>query len=135
MDLALTRRARERGLPVEALETWDAQLAQLGDAVGIDDLVEAIEARRSIRCDLSRNLAAYRNGDPAWMLRVFATPLAGRLVRPRNQRWLPAIEAHLGQRGAFVAVGIGHLLGDDGLPAMLEAAGYRVEGPALSSPP
>ena len=28
--------------------------------------------------------------------------------------------------GGFVAVGLGHLLGDSGLPAMFERAGYRV---------
>jgi hypothetical protein len=38
----------------------------------------------------------------------------------------PVIERYLEHGGGFVAVGLGHLLGDDGLLAMLGRAGYRV---------
>jgi uncharacterized protein YbaP (TraB family) len=44
----------------------------------------------------------------------------------RNRRWLPQIEHLLDAGGGLVAVGLGHLLGDAGLPALLERAGYRV---------
>jgi uncharacterized protein YbaP (TraB family) len=49
-----------------------------------------------------------------------------RLLAERNRRWAPLIERYLEHGGGFVAVGLGHLLGDGGLPAMLERAGYRV---------
>jgi uncharacterized protein YbaP (TraB family) len=50
------------------------------------------------------------------------------LVVQRNQSWVPKIEELLNGNGtSFVAVGAGHLVGPDGVPALLEKAGYKVE--------
>lgn len=50
------------------------------------------------------------------------------LLLARNRAWLPRIEALIrdGKR-PFVAVGAAHLVGADGLAAMLAAHGYKVE--------
>ena len=49
-------------------------------------------------------------------------------MRDRNLRWLPALERMLAsERAHFVAVGALHLVGEDGLLALLEARGYSVE--------
>jgi uncharacterized protein YbaP (TraB family) len=46
----------------------------------------------------------------------------------RNRDWLPKLEALFARRGrAFVVVGAAHLIGPDGLLAMLRARGYTVE--------
>jgi hypothetical protein len=127
MDVALTERARTRGLPIDHLETWEDQLAQLDAAVGIPDLVEAIAARDTMRCDLAANRASYVAGDLAAMERIYGGESARPLIVSRNERWLPAIERYLAGDGAFVAVGIGHLVGPAGLPAALERAGYTVD--------
>jgi uncharacterized protein YbaP (TraB family) len=129
LDEAVVRRAKARGLVVEHLETWEEQLPQVADSVGIPDLIEAIDARKAMRCDLARNRAAYAAGDEAWMMRTFQTERTRPLLGPRNGRWMWRLEGYLKADGAFVAVGIGHLLGDGGLPAMLARAGYRVEAP------
>lgn len=50
------------------------------------------------------------------------------LLDQRNQRMTAKIEALLRQEGtSFVAVGLLHLLGERGLPALLRARGYKVE--------
>ena len=54
------------------------------------------------------------------------------LLRDRNQNWVAPLSAHLddaeqANTNVFVAVGALHLVGDDGVPALLEAAGYEVE--------
>ncbi|MCG7622848.1 TraB/GumN family protein [Epibacterium sp. Ofav1-8] len=48
------------------------------------------------------------------------------LLYQRNRDWIPVIEATEGRR-LVVAVGAAHLPGDDGVLALLEAAGYRIE--------
>jgi hypothetical protein len=51
-----------------------------------------------------------------------------RLLVERNQNWLPKVEALFARpRPAFVVVGAAHLVGPDGLIAMLRAKGVRVD--------
>ena len=51
-----------------------------------------------------------------------------RLLVDRNRNWLPKIEALFARKGrAFVVVGAAHLVGPDGLLAMLKAKGYTIE--------
>ena len=52
------------------------------------------------------------------------------LLEDRNARWLPQIEAMLGETHTFfITVGAGHLIGPQGVPALLRKAGYKVTGP------
>ncbi|MCQ8184771.1 TraB/GumN family protein [Parvularcula maris] len=54
------------------------------------------------------------------------------LLVQRNQRWVDALVTELEGSGTdFVAVGAGHLIGEDGVPEMLAARGYTVEGPGF----
>jgi uncharacterized protein YbaP (TraB family) len=126
MDEALTRRARALRHPIDALETWRAQLTTVADAVTITDLQDALRARATMRCDLDAMKQSYVAGVAARMARHLNVDGAGRLLHDRNAAWLPAIERYLAADGAFVAVGLSHLLGDDGLPAQLAAHGYTV---------
>jgi hypothetical protein len=53
-----------------------------------------------------------------------------RLVTDRNAHWTKVLDARLKGRGrTVVVVGIGHLIGPDGVPARLRALGYSVTGP------
>ena len=53
-----------------------------------------------------------------------------RLVVRRNQRWADRLADRLRSPGkVVVVVGIGHMVGPDGLPALLRARGFAVEGP------
>jgi len=128
MDVELTQRARELAKPVEPFETWEEQLAMLDAAVGVVDLQEAIRARKTMQCDLARLVNAYRAGDIEVMEVLLVVPRTrDTLLTARNRKWFPQLEKQFSQGGAFVAVGLGHLLGNDGLVAMLQRAGYTVE--------
>ncbi|HZJ63628.1 MAG TPA: TraB/GumN family protein, partial [Kofleriaceae bacterium] len=128
MDFALAERARARGIAVESLESWQQQVAALSTAVTVADLSAAIHARHTVACELARLRAAYAAGDLAALTRMLVIPgRSDELLDERNRRWLPQIERYLADRGAFVAVGLGHLLGDAGLLVTLERAGYIVE--------
>ena len=54
-----------------------------------------------------------------------------RLIVKRNHAWADELASRLKKPGkVVVVVGIGHLIGPDGLPALLRARGFDVEGPA-----
>lgn len=127
MDFALARRARARGVPVEPLESWAVQLKALADAITIADLRQAIGARKTMRCELAELRGLYAAGDLPALQRRLLIAQTERLIVDRTKAWLPKVEALLRARGGFVAVGLGHLVGDEGLPALLARAGYRVE--------
>jgi uncharacterized protein YbaP (TraB family) len=128
MDFALAERAADRDQPVDALETWAAQLEVVDASVTDEDLVEALHARRTMRCDLLTIQHVYASGDAPALDRLLRGKHAAALLTDRNRAWLPQLERYLAGDGAFVAVGAAHLTSlEDGLPAMLGAAGYRVE--------
>jgi uncharacterized protein YbaP (TraB family) len=63
-------------------------------------------------------------------LRKDAPGLFRRLVADRNARWAATLDNRLkGSGRTVVVVGVGHLIGSEGVPARLRALGYRVEGP------
>lgn len=74
-----------------------------------------------------RTLDSYVNGD---MRRLDMAVYKAILVN-RNANWTKQIDALMqaDQKGEtiFIAVGAGHLAGKDGVPAMLEKLGYRVD--------
>ncbi len=52
------------------------------------------------------------------------------LIDDRNRNWIKDFDAMLAGSGTyFVTVGTGHLVGPKGVPALLRAKGYSVEGP------
>jgi hypothetical protein len=127
MDIALAKHARKRGVPVDALETWEDQLHALDAAVKLSDLIQAIHTRAAARCALDKVLATYRSGDLPAMHQLLVVGQPDILLAARNRKWLPQLEKYLATTGAFVAVGLGHMTGDGGLLALLQRAGYSVE--------
>jgi uncharacterized protein YbaP (TraB family) len=82
-------------------------------------------------------LKAWVDGDLAALTREALEPmkkttpdLFRRMVTDRNARWTRVLDARLKGHGrTVVVVGVGHLLGPDGVPARLRALGYSVSGP------
>jgi hypothetical protein len=51
-------------------------------------------------------------------------------IENRNRKWVPEIEGMLNEPHTFfITVGAAHLVGKTGVPNLLRAAGYKVEGP------
>ena len=127
MDDALTERAKDHHLAVDALETWDAQLQALVDGVTVEDLEQAIHARATIGCEVDQMRVLYANGDAAALEPRLVVRDQATLIDARNAKWQAQVEGYAKSDGAFIAVGLGHLLGPHGLVAVLAAAGYSVE--------
>jgi len=83
---------------------------------------------------LTEMVQGWAVGDMATLDRVFnqdmreaSAALYQTLIVERNQNWIPQIEAALASdQDAFVAVGAGHMPGESGVIALLEANGHAV---------
>jgi hypothetical protein len=126
MDTAIGKRARTAGKPLEPLESLDVQLKALADTITIADLQSEIRNRKNLACANSSLQASYLAGDEAGLSARLLIPATRSLNVERTKAWFPKVEALFASGGGFVAVGLAHLLGADGLPAMLAAAGYTV---------
>ena len=86
--------------------------------------------------DLGAMVDAWKNGQEDRLAGLMNADLADdpdmkkALLTDRNHNWVGQIETMLAEKKIFfITVGAGHLAGPDGVPAMLRAAGYKVEGP------
>jgi uncharacterized protein YbaP (TraB family) len=103
----------------------------------LSSLEETLDEARHAERDYQDLLQAWLDGDVKRLdrhevepLRKAAPGLYARVVQQRNARWVKALAARLAGSGhTVVVVGMGHLVGPDGLPAQLRARGYAVEGP------
>jgi uncharacterized protein YbaP (TraB family) len=136
VDAYFYRRARKYGKTVVPLETIGEQLEALQSLSdrGGDALIQAtLEDVAALRTGLRDLIRAWKGGE----LERLDTLVNGsfhdrpevyqRLIIDRNLAWMPKIETLAGgDVPALVIVGSGHLVGPDGLVAMLQAKGYRV---------
>lgn len=123
-----------------AFETADDQVSALAGGT-VEDQIKALEETlKEIETDpdnFARLAAAWARGDVKTIeveglddLKREAPGAYQRLVVARNRNWLPEVEALLKQPGrTFAVVGVGHLVGPDGLPALLRRDGLKVDGP------
>jgi uncharacterized protein len=129
-------------IPRRSFETIEQQVGFLADSNEADQLDSLRQTISDIldRPDLfDRVLQAWSAGDLKTMtalsvdeLRTQSPHLYDRLIVQRNAAWMPILRRQLARHErAVVVVGVGHLVGPDGLVAKLKAAGYKVEGPFL----
>jgi uncharacterized protein len=134
VDNYFLERAGER--EIVALETPDAQVALLSQLDGEASLSGAIDFLDSADSNAPRMMKAWRCGDDAALAQALLGPEPGpatagspreRMFSARNRSMAEHLEPLLARGDVFVVVGAGHLLGEDGIPALLEARGHRVE--------
>lgn len=125
-----------RGRPVQALEGARRQLA-IFDALSEQDqrdLLAAVVEGAANAPQLERRVAeAWRTGKlaeltPLLDTGILADPeLRNALLVDRNIAWMEKVAKLLGtKRRPLVAVGAAHMLGPDGLPALLAERGFTV---------
>lgn len=123
--------------PVKGFETAEQQMrffADMSDKAQIDFLNSELDDFDSAVDKLKKMLAAWYAGDTAAMDQMNNADLRDKhpdlfqiLVVQRNQAFTAQIQDLLkGDGVSFVAIGAGHLVGKDGVPAMLEKQGYKV---------
>jgi uncharacterized protein YbaP (TraB family) len=128
--------AREAGKGGCGLETLDGQLGMLDalpSSLQNEILLQAIEEAADIESLIEPMLDAWRRGDEAGLEKSLQEDfegypdLAEALIYRRNERWAGQVSEMLeDDDDVLVVVGAMHLVGDRGLPALLEERGFQV---------
>ncbi len=143
MDASLQRIARASGKRLVHLETLEQQLQAL-DCVPANEhalvLEERLRAPWILRDESTAAMNYYRARNlGGWLAdidRMYGLSYAGKaieqrsrhcLLEERNARWIGQLEVLFQDGPSFVAVGAVHLVGPEGLLAILRRDGYRIE--------
>lgn len=136
LEQSLTADRRKEALDTPALLLASMKaLAEMGDAEGEALLIEVLDGLDREELDIEIE-TAWAAGDIApveaemRMMQAEAPRLYKALLVDRNRAWMPALTRMMDTEGRVVViVGVAHMVGEDGLPTLLRAAGYVVEGP------
>ena len=137
LDRHFYDRARSENKPIQGLETLEFQISRFDGLPDADQdrmLAQTMRELDTQMADVTRLADAWKSGDLEGMEKLVLADVKSdprmyeRLLVDRNRNWLPRIDALASRPGrAFVVVGAAHLVGPDGLLAMLRAVGFKVE--------
>ena len=129
-------RAKDSGMKRQGLETMAYQLDRfdsMSPKLQEDLLKSTLEELDTMVTSVTEMAQAWSFGNVAAIEKFTlsemksAPELYQRLLVERNNNWIPHVETCLKQNaGCFIVVGAAHLVGPDGLPALLAKKGYKV---------
>jgi len=142
VEMTMTSRAARDGKPIEGLETVDEQLAFL-DGLPLDVqsemLIQTLAEGAALGESIDAFIDAWHFGDMAILESGLLDSIKEQsefsevLITSRNRRWAEAIAGLLDDdRDYLVIVGALHLVGDEGVPALLAKRGLGIQ--QLSEP-
>ena len=146
IDMVCINRAKERGLKIGQLDEIQSEdsLTKMRNTMN-ENLTVQIDSLMAYLNDFDQrkqktideiNYAAlsaklWKTGDydsfaksEFWMTE---TEKQSALFRLRNERWLPELQAAMGEMPTMFVFGAGHLIGNYGILQLLRNAGYHVE--------
>ncbi|MCB0488817.1 MAG: TraB/GumN family protein [Cyclobacteriaceae bacterium] len=134
-DIELLKMAKDYNLDTYSLEGIERE-AQAFDAFPVEEQIKAlmhsVENFEMQKSEYKKLEAAYTRGDIDKVFEYSLHPFENNetfieeFYFKRNQEWLPKLERMFADRQAFVAVGVTHLEGDQGLLALLKEKGYTL---------
>jgi uncharacterized protein len=133
-EMYLSGMAEELEIKMAGLETLEEQLAVL-DVMSLDEQIEGMVQMIRNYSDQSFNfeelLQAYKAQDINKLYELIqkseeVKDITNTLLDERNQKWIPKLEVFFKEGSSFVAVGAGHLAGQEGVISLLRKAGYTV---------
>src|SRR5262245_42154733 len=123
--------------PVVGLETAEFQIDRfdkMSDKVQEQMLLSTLTELDAQNNQLRSMIVAWQRGDTATLEKSVRSSFAGypaaytSLVAERNRNWIPQLQMCLSSSTpCFVVVGAAHMVGPDGLLALLQQRGYKVE--------
>jgi len=137
LDMHFYEQAKKDNKAVQGLETVEYQIARFDEMPPeLQDhlLSETLKEMDTEQQSMTKLIDAWRNGDAPAVEKIVLKDLQSepqlyqRLLVERNKNWMPKLEALFARKSrALVVVGAAHLVGPDGLLAMLKSKGFKVE--------
>lgn len=138
VEAAVLSQAAMEGDAIAHLETAAFQIETLASLTGEDILADfdsSLDQLKDFQQITERMVIAWRTGDEKALEKDILTPL--RKASPaayaiifdqRNANWVTQIDGLMdGDGDYFMAVGAGHLIGENGVVDLLKKRGYRIE--------
>ena len=137
LDKHFYDRAVADGKTVQGFETMAFQVS-LFDDMPMDQqdrlLASMLKDIDTEQTNMNKLIDAWRDGDAPTVERLVLADMKGepavykRMLVDRNRAWVPKIDQLLARNGrSLVVVGAAHLVGPDGLLALLRAKGYTID--------
>jgi uncharacterized protein len=129
--------ATTQGKKIEGLESVTKQIefvVSMGEGNEDDFIEHSIKDLKKTRQILNELIPAWRQGDEDKLYQLYIAPmktdypnLYSTLIAERNREWLPKIKRYLQtSQNEFILVGVGHLVGTDGIIDHLKRSGYII---------
>jgi uncharacterized protein len=131
----IVKMARQKKLEIKGLESVKDQFAVF-DTVSLKEeaamLMEVINNPTKNKQEFLKLIAAYNNEDLNLLEKITrADPDAKKfntsLLDDRNRKWIPIITREAKSKPTFFGFGAAHLVGSEGVIALLQKAGYTVK--------
>jgi uncharacterized protein len=136
IEESIMKLAKAAGKEIKGLETMAFQ-ASVFDSIPYEkqaqELLHTIDSMEQARTDFGLMLNAYKEQRLDKIETIINNPEFGEtenqdiLLDNRNKNWVGQLKKIMKKGPVFTAVGAGHLVGKNGLIALLRAAGYRVK--------
>ncbi len=137
IEMQLTARAAQDHKTISGLETMSEQLnffANLDEKTEMDYLTSTLDELKDLRNELDELVNAWRQGNENKLDSLLQKEIGGHekffdiLIYERNRRWIDKLKSLLDNSNDnyLVAVGALHLVGNNGVVALLRKAGYKV---------
>lgn len=137
LDLGIQSRGEALGKYVGGFETVEEQLA-IGYGSSLEDQAKTLVDMCRKDKDFGQNnealIAAYHSQDLKALEQHLTDPETGmdaesmeKMCYSRNRKWMDKIVSTMPVQSMLIVVGVGHLVGEDGLINLLRNRGYVVE--------
>ncbi|OLQ78364.1 polysaccharide biosynthesis protein GumN [Photobacterium proteolyticum] len=136
VDVVLLQRAQQQQLPILELESVNQQVALMENLpdYGEDLLLSTIREWSAMQTELNCLVSAWKAGDLQHQLSLmeesqYSDETEEKLIFERNRDWANQLTNKASyQKGTYlVVVGAMHMLGDQGLPTLLEKQGFTLK--------
>lgn len=126
--------AEQKNIPVLGLETFEEQLRFLDEIPMESQLKSIIKTIGNYSAEIHKMdelIKNYKTQNLPQLSKLFSEDddltLKTNLLDKRNDNWVPKLKSEMQSRVCFIAVGAGHLGGENGLINLLKKEGYSVE--------